>query len=213
MEMHFHQIDEGHKANDDNLIQKTLHFPPGEISEYEEELDDFATPAEEIRQAMMDSGVVRSMTGDIIAEFTKEQGNFVVPRGKYGIQLTSSYLHMQGSQYSHKIEYTDIGSMYLLPRLGSDREAFVIALEKSVRQGAQKYEYLVLETHKIEHTMKINLTEEEIKTKYDNQLSQEMTMPTSHSIAKIFKILSQTPVSTTVRSHRFISFFYQFATF
>ena len=204
MEMHFHEIDEGHKANDDNLVQITLHFPPGEIPEDEEELDDFVTPAEEIRQAMMDTGVIRSMTGDIIAEFTKEQGNFVTPRGKYGMQMTSSYLHMQGSQYSYKIKYTDIGSLYLLPKLESGREAFVIALEKPIRQGAQKYQYLVLETHKIEHTMKINLTEEEIKTKYDGQLSQEMTMPTSHLIAKIFKILSQTPVSTTVRSHRFI---------
>ena len=45
---------------------------------------------------------------------------------------------------------------------------------------------------------KFKLTEEEIKAKYDGQLSPEMTMPTSHLIAKIFKVLSQTPVSTCV---------------
>ena len=47
-------------------------------------------------------GAIRSMTGDVIAEFTKEQGNFVTPRGKYGIQMTSTFMHMQGSQYSDR---------------------------------------------------------------------------------------------------------------
>ena len=145
-------------------------------------------------------GAIRSMAGDVIAEFTKEQGNFVTPRGKYGIQMTSTFMHMQGSQYSYKIKYTDIGSLYLLPKLENGREAFVIALEKPIRQGAQRYQYLVLETHRIEHTMTINLTEEEIKSKYDGQLTQEMTMPTSHLIAKIFKILSQTPVSFCIQN-------------
>ena len=202
MEMHFHEIDDGGRANDDNLVQITLHFPSGDVPEDEEEQDDFLTPAEEIRQSMMDTGTIRSMTGDVIAEFTKEQGNFVTPRGKYGIQMTSTFMHMQGSQYSYKIKYTDIGSLYLLPKLEGGREAFVIALEKPIRQGAQKYQYLVLETHKIEHTMTINLTEEEIKTKYDGQLSPEMTMPTSHLIAKIFKILSQTPVSLKMKNEK-----------
>jgi structure-specific recognition protein 1 len=194
MEMHFHEIDEGSQANDDNLVQITLHFPQGEVPEDEEEQDDFVTPAEELRQAMMDTGVIRSMTGDIIAEFTREQGNFVTPRGKYAIQMTSSFMHMQGSQYSYKIKYTDIGSLFLLDKMEGGRQAFVIALEKPIRQGNQKYQYLVLETHKIEHTMTINLTEEEIKTRYEGQLTPEMTLPTSHLIAKLFKVLSQTPV-------------------
>ena len=73
MEMHFHEIDDGGRANDDNLVQITLHFPSGDVPEDEEEQDDFLTPAEEIRQSMMDTGTIRSMTGDVIAEFTKEQ--------------------------------------------------------------------------------------------------------------------------------------------
>ena len=56
MEMHFHEIDDGNRANDDNLVQITLHFPPGDVPEDEEEQDDFLTPAEEIRQSMMDTG-------------------------------------------------------------------------------------------------------------------------------------------------------------
>ena len=38
MEMHFHEIDDGNKANDDNLVQITLHFPPGDVPEGESDI-------------------------------------------------------------------------------------------------------------------------------------------------------------------------------
>ena len=187
MEVHFNENDNGDR-DEDSLVQITLHFPQGDGD------DGDMTPAESLRQTIIDTGVIRSVTGNIIAEFSKEQGNFVTPRGKYALQLTSSYVHMQGSQYSYKIKYTDINALYLLTKLDGGRDVFIIALEKPIRQGNQKYQHLVLETHKIEHTMHINLTEEEISTKYDGQLSPELTMPTSHLIAKVFRVLSQTPV-------------------
>jgi structure-specific recognition protein 1 len=108
--------------------------------------------------------------------------------------MTSNYMHMQGAQYAYKIKYEDINSLFLLPKLDGGRMAFVIALEKPIRQGNQKYQNLVLETHKLEHTMQINLSEDEIAKTYDGQLTQEMTMPMSSLIAKIFKVLSQKKV-------------------
>ena len=134
--------------------------------------------------------MLKSVTGSIIAEFTKEQGNLVTPRGKYAIQMTSSYFHLQGAQYAYKIKYDDISSLFLLQKPDAGRMAFVIALEKPIRQGNQKYQHLVLETHKIEHTMTLNLTEEELEKTYEGQLATSMTMPMSSLIAKISKILS-----------------------
>ena len=58
---------------------------------------------------------------------------------------------MQGAQYAYKIAYSDIDSLFLLPKLDGGRMAFVIALDKPIRQGNQKYQYLVLETHRVEH--------------------------------------------------------------
>lgn len=108
-------------------------------------------------------------------------------------------MHMQGAQYAYKIKYDDINSLFLLPRLDG-RMAFVIALDKPIRQGNQKYQNLVLETHEAEHTTLINLSEEEIAEKYDG-LSQEMTLPMSTLIAKIFKILSQKKVGCAAIQH------------
>lgn len=103
-------------------------------------------------------------------------------------------MHMQGAQYAYKIKYEDINSLFLLPKIDGGRMAFVISLEKPIRQGNQKYQNLVLETHKVEHTMDINLTEDEIAKNYDGQLAPQMTMPMSSLIAKIFKVLSDKKV-------------------
>ena len=108
--------------------------------------------------------------------------------------MTSTYMHMQGPQYSYKIKYEDMHSLFLLPKPDGTRNAFVISLEKPIRQGNQKYSHLIWEAHKIDTTIAINLTDEEIQEKYDGQLTKEMTMPLSSLIAKIFKVLSQTVV-------------------
>jgi structure-specific recognition protein 1 len=108
--------------------------------------------------------------------------------------MTSTYMHMQGAQYAYKIKYEDIKNLFLLPKADGGRMAFVISLEKPIRQGNQKYQNLVLETHKVEHTMRLNLTEDEIANTYDGQLATEMTLPMSSLIAKIFKVLTQKKV-------------------
>ena len=102
---------------------------------------------------------------------------------------------MQGAQYDYKILYSDISSLFLLPKPDGTRMSFMIALSKPIRQGNQRYQHLVLETHKLEETIEVNLSEEDIATKYDGQLSREMTMPMCNLVAKLFKVLSQNTVS------------------
>ena len=122
------------------------------------------------------------------------QGTFVTPRGRYAIQMTTTYFRMQGAQYDYKILYTDIANLFLLPKPDDVRTAFVISLEKPIRQGNQKYQHLVLETHKLEHTLIVNLSAEDLVTKYDGQLAKEMTMPMCNLFAKVFKVLTQSTV-------------------
>ena len=67
--------------------------------------------------------------------------------------MTPTYMYMQGAQYFYKISYNEINSLFLLPKLDGGRMAFVIALEKPIRQGNQKYQYLVIDTHKLNQTI------------------------------------------------------------
>ncbi len=84
-DLEIHMVeDERQSKDEDALAQITFHFPPND-----EEIDE--TKAEEFRKLIFETGQLRSVSGDIIVEFTKDQGNFVTPRGKYSIQVTDSF--------------------------------------------------------------------------------------------------------------------------
>lgn len=150
VEIQFQETDFTSNRDDHQVIQITFHFPSKKDQVDDEDEDEPAeSEAEKFHKTVNQVGVLSSVTGDIIVEFTREQGNFVTPRGKYALQMTSTYVYMQGAQYFYKIGYNEINSLFLLPKLDGGRMAFVIALEKPIRQGNQKYQYLVIETHRI----------------------------------------------------------------
>lgn len=64
---------------DYSMVQITFHFPSGEGADH--------APANDFKAQIVGLGVIPSVGGDIIAEFTKDQGNFVTPRGKYELQV------------------------------------------------------------------------------------------------------------------------------
>ena len=74
---------------DDIITQMTIHFPPVIINEDDddEEADQAAAPAEVFQKQILDAGLITTVTGNVIVEFTKDQGNFVTPRGKYSLQV------------------------------------------------------------------------------------------------------------------------------
>ncbi len=193
LEIQFLENDSADKE-EESIVQMTLHFPLPDVDE-NGNVDD-VSPAQAFQTEIMKTGVIKSVKGDVICEFSKEVGNFVSPRGKYAMQMTSTYLHMQGAQYTYKIKYTDITSLFLLDKPDGLRMAFVICLSLPIRQGAQKYQYLVLETHKMEHTVELNLTEEEIEANesYKGNLTPVIRASMATCIAKLFKVLSETPV-------------------
>ena len=197
IEIQFNEFD--NNKDEDMLHQITLRLPtkddnPEGGDDANEDEENAVNPAEELQRLIMEAAEIRSVTGNVITEFTKEEGSFVTPRGRYAMQLMPTYMRMQGAQYDYKIMYTDIKKLFLLPKQDGMRCAFVISLEKPIRQGQQKYRHLVLETHRMERTIDINLSEEEIKEKYDGQLETSMSAQMSNLIAKIFKVVTQTPV-------------------
>jgi hypothetical protein len=72
VEIQFQEADKPNK-HEDCLVQMTFHFP-------NEEDEEGASLAEVFHSSIMDTGIIRSVTGNILAEFTKEQGSFVSPR-------------------------------------------------------------------------------------------------------------------------------------
>lgn len=89
VEIQFHESDSVDKE-EDMLVHVRLRFPtlPERGEDAEEEEPDM-TPAETFQKNIMERGMIRSVTGNVIAEFTQDQGTFVTPRGRYAIQVMS----------------------------------------------------------------------------------------------------------------------------
>lgn len=83
VEIHFHDDDKIGR-DEDAMVQVTFHFP---FEENEDEEVEEETKAEEFKKTIIDSGIMKAATGNVIVEFTKDQGNFVTPKGKYSIQV------------------------------------------------------------------------------------------------------------------------------
>ena len=71
--------------------------------------------------------------------------------------MFSTFMRMHGAKYDYKIGYEDIGKLFLLPIPDGVSVAIVISLEKPIRQGNQTYSNLVLQSHRLEHTIQVLL--------------------------------------------------------
>lgn len=179
---------------------KTQYFPVS-IRFYippdpEVEKDDKETPtrAEELQQTIMQTANIRKTTGDVIVTFEEDKGTFLTPRGRYRIELYDYFLRMRGQKYDYKIKYDDISRLFLLPKPDGVHMAFVIALDKPIRQGQQRYQYLVLQATKDPQEVTVNLDEETMKSEYQEELQPVMRGALSNLIAKTFKVISKKKV-------------------
>ena len=59
---------------------------------------------------------VKKTSRSIIAEFEKNKGTLLTPRGYYSIEMDDSFLRMSGAKYDYKIKYDDISRLFLLPK-------------------------------------------------------------------------------------------------
>ncbi len=173
--------DETADRDDYNLTQITFHFPLGQDGE------DLHGPAASFHKRIEELNVIQAITGDVIVEFTKEQGNFMAPRGKFSIQMLPTSFVMKGPKYTYSIKYSNLNSFYLL-QLSPDISAFVIGLDKPIRQGQQKYQNLAMELPAFKESITLNLTPEQEAQFPDLQVSMEDEFRSL--VAKVFKAVS-----------------------
>lgn len=104
------------------------------------------------------------------------------------------FFRMRGQKYDYKIKYDDISRLFLLPKPDDVHMAFVIALDKPIRQGQQRYQYLVLQTNKDPDEVRVNLDEDTIKKEYGDNLQPIMRGSLSNLVAKTFKVIAKKKV-------------------
>uniref|UniRef100_A0A7S2F6D7 FACT complex subunit SSRP1 n=1 Tax=Octactis speculum TaxID=3111310 RepID=A0A7S2F6D7_9STRA len=152
--------------------------------------------AASVQSTIMDETNISSYTGHSLVEFEQNQGKFITPRAQYSIELYDAFFRMHGNMYDYKIKYSDISRYYMLERSKGRHFNFIICLDKPIRQGQQKYPNLVWQTPSQHAQITVNMTEEEIATRFkDHADPSSMLQPVMSGmlhalIARIFKALT-----------------------
>ncbi|CAM9510817.1 unnamed protein product, partial [Sphacelaria rigidula] len=178
VELQFHESDATDQT-EDTLVAIRVTLP-----EKDEDTDE-PSPAETLQMAVMERANIHDVKGKVLVEFNENQGTFDFPRGRYSIEMYSHFMRMHGSRYDYKIQYNDISKLFLLEKPDERYVAFVVSLDKPIRQGQQKYQHLVLRTTKDEAEIAVNMSTEDLQEKYNGNLNSEMTGPLHNLIAKV----------------------------
>jgi len=180
------------EAGTDQLVAIRFYVPPDmDVDPSDKEA---ATPAEVLQSRIMQVASVKKTSGSIIAEFDESKGTFLTPRGRYSIELYDSFLRMRGAKYDYKIRYDDISRLFLLPKQDDMHKAFVIALDKPIRQGQQRYNMLVMQCTNEPSELDVNLDEATLEKEYGGQIQSHMTGSFSNLVAKTFKVITKKKV-------------------
>ncbi|KAL3809701.1 hypothetical protein ACHAXA_009395 [Cyclostephanos tholiformis] len=180
------------EAGTDQLVAIRFYVPPDPDADPTDK--DAPTSAELLQSQIINVASVKKTSGAVIAEFDEGKGTFLTPRGRYAIELYDAFLRMRGAKYDYKIRYDDISRLFLLPRQDDMHMAFVIALDKPIRQGQQRYNMLVMQCTKEHSEIEINLDDATIEKEYNGDLHPRMEGSFSNLVAKTFKVITRKKV-------------------
>ena len=180
VEIQFHESDTSSSREKQDLVAMRLWVPGGQ--------------ANEIRNKVITQTNISSVTGSVLVEFDRDQGNFILPRSRYSVELYDRFLRLHGSTYEYKIQYDDIDRFYMLQKPNGKHFHFVICLDKPILQGQQKYPYLVWMPTNDETKINVNMDEEAIEERFAEQekhgIKPVMSGALHSLVARVFRAFS-----------------------
>ncbi|XP_047991115.1 FACT complex subunit Ssrp1 [Leguminivora glycinivorella] len=175
--LEFHQNDDTPAS----LMEIRFHIPTSELAGDMDAVEAF-------HQQVMNKASVISVSGDAIAIFRELQ--CLTPRGRYDIKVFQTFFQLHGKTFDYKIPMSTVLRLFLLPHKDTRQMFFVVSLDPPIKQGQTRYHYLVLLFGIEEETsLELPFTEEELKEKYEDKITKELSGPTYEVLAKIMKVI------------------------
>jgi structure-specific recognition protein 1 len=69
----------------------------------------------------------------------------LLPRGRFDMELYTTFMRLRGKTYDYKIPYMNVKRMFMLPRPDDVHSLFAIGLDPPIRQGQTRYPWLVFQ--------------------------------------------------------------------
>ncbi|XP_071869543.1 structure specific recognition protein isoform X2 [Bombus fervidus] len=174
--LEFHQNDDAPVS----LMEMRFHIPISDSADQD--------PVEAFHQQVMEKASVISVSGDAIAIFREIQ--CLTPRGRYDIKIFQSFFQLHGKTFDYKIPMSTVLRLFLLPHKDNRQMYFVVSLDPPIKQGQTRYHYLVLLFNQEEETsIELPFSEKELKEKYEDKLSKELSGPTYEVLGKVMKVI------------------------
>ncbi|XP_018339177.1 PREDICTED: FACT complex subunit Ssrp1 [Trachymyrmex septentrionalis] len=174
--LEFHQNDDAPVS----LMEMRFHIPVSDSVDQD--------PVEAFHQQVMDKASVISVSGDAIAIF--REIHCLTPRGRYDIKIFQTFFQLHGKTFDYKIPMSTVLRLFLLPHKDNRQMFFVVSLDPPIKQGQTRYHYLVLLFNQEEETsIELPFTEKELKEKYENKLTKELSGPTFEVLGKVMKVI------------------------
>ena len=118
-----------------------------------------------------------------------------VPRGRYDIELFDKYMKLHGKTFDYKCLYTNVSSLYLLPKQDGYHMALIVSLEHPLRQGATTYPHLVLQLPKeAPCEVSLNLEADELQRRFGDKLELQESGDMPDVFAKVFSAFTKKKV-------------------
>lgn len=156
-------LDDSATRGDDVVSNLRFFVPPDHelAAEAMEGMDAAATLATKIRAA----AGLSSVSGELVAEIPGADTMFLVPRGRFSINLYMTFLRLEGNTNSYKISYKNLARCTYLPRPNPAGDAatrflLVLSLNQPLRQGQQSYAHLVMQVDNNPHECTLQVAEE-----------------------------------------------------
>ncbi|XP_059621601.1 FACT complex subunit Ssrp1 [Phlebotomus argentipes] len=174
--LEFHQNDDAPVS----LMEMRYHIPTTESSDID--------PVDSFYQNVINKASVISVSGDAIAIF--REIHCLTPRGRYDIKIFQTFFQLHGKTFDYKIPMSTVLRLFLLPHKDNRQMFFVLSLDPPIKQGQTRYHYLVLLFQMEEETsIELPFSEEDLKNKYENKLTKDLSGPVYEVMGKIMKVL------------------------
>ena len=126
-----------------------------------------------------------------------EQLTCIAPRGKYDVEMTHSFMKMKGGTNQFMIQFSNVVRLFCLPRPDNRQYDVVISVHPPLRHGFTPHFHIVFHFDATESLeVALNLTEEELRGRYDGKLSQLISGEKYKVVCKLLKTL--TGITVTV---------------
>ncbi|ODN86799.1 FACT complex subunit POB3 [Cryptococcus wingfieldii CBS 7118] len=187
------------KRPPDELVEMRFYIPGKSMKKVgsdagsggeETDLDDEGnevSAADAFHNLVKDKADIGAVVGETIVVF--EDCLILTPRGRFSIEVYQDSLRLVGKSTDHRVPFTSIHRIFLLPKLDDLHIQLVIGLDPPIRQGATRYPFLVVQWPKDEVVnAELNLTDEQSAAYPDLEKSYDAT--TFQVVSRVLKSLT-----------------------